>query len=56
MESEGRPRNSSGLALAAICGLLIVYVASLFAGMPQRGTAAVLAAPGTCHGRADRRG
>lgn len=43
MEVEGRPRNSSALALAAICGLLIAYVASLFAGMPQRGTAAVLA-------------
>ncbi len=43
MESEGRPRNSSAMALAAICGLLVVYAASLFAGIPQRGTAAVIA-------------
>ncbi len=42
METEGPAKGSSPMVLAAIALLLVVYLAALAAGLPQRGTAAVV--------------
>ena len=42
MEYGSRAGHSHALALAAISLLIVVYAASLAAGLPQRGTAAVI--------------